>query len=631
MLDLMRRHARSWMVNVMIGAIAITFIFWGAGSFRRSRNPNYVATVNDQRISMIEYQEAYRSLYDQVRAQYRDMWNDDLLEKLDLKKRAIENLIDQHLVSQKANALGIKISTEDLQKRIMSSPAFQFDGVFNVQKYQNILARNRMTPETYEQLMRRELINFKLRNMISKFAKLSEDEVKEFYRFAQDRVDVEFITFEPESFQEMIKPGADEVKAFFEKHKEQYRVPRKVKVAYLAISPKDFEDQIVLGDDEIEEYYELHLDDYKEPEQVKARHILFRVDENASAEDEELVKAQAELVLAEAKEGKDFAELASKNSQGPTAKDGGDLGWFARDQMVPPFSEAAFNLKEGEISELVRTRFGFHIIKAEGRKPAGVRTLEEVKGEISQMLGQNQAKDMAADRALQVYEQVSLSQEFEAEAKKLEMAPVITDFFAVEEPVGKLGLQIKFNELAHSLSADEIGPIIDLPDGHYIIKCLEIKRSYLPKLKEVEEAVTTDLVGEKALELALAEAKKFLSAVGKDGNWENQVKEFKLKSDTTGPFTRTGWIPKLGNNPDLTNTAFLLTKPGQIGSDAYKTDKGYSVFRLKEILPADDKKFEKDRETFTERLRLVKGQQYLQQWLKYIRSTSTIKIEDGLI
>jgi peptidyl-prolyl cis-trans isomerase D len=299
--------------------------------------------------------------------------------------------------------------------------------------------------------------------------------------------------------------------------------------------------------------------------------------------------------------------------------------------MVPPFSEAAFNLKEGEISELVRTSFGFHIIKAEGRKPAGVRTLEEVKDEISQMLGQNQAKDMAADQALQVYEQASLSQEFEVEAKKFDLTPVITDFFAIGEPVGKLGLLKKFSELAHSLNPGEIGPIIDLPDGHYIIKGLETKKSYLPKLKEIEAAVTEDLVEEKTLELALAEAEKFLDAVSKDGNWENLVKEFKLKPDTTGPFTRTGWVPKLGNNPELANTAFSLTKPGQMGSDAYKTDKGYSVFRLKEILAADDKKFEEERKIFAERLRLIKGQQYLQQWLKYIRSASTIKLEDGLI
>ncbi|MBW2621959.1 MAG: SurA N-terminal domain-containing protein [Deltaproteobacteria bacterium] len=631
MLDLMRRHARSWMVNVMIGAIAITFIFWGAGSFRRDRELNYVATVNDQKISMIEYQEAYRTLYEQVRDQYREIWSDDLLETLNLKKRAIENLIDQHLVSQKASAFGIKVSTEDLQQRILSSPAFQFDGIFNAAKYQTILARNKMSPETYEQLMRRELVNLKLRNTISKFAKISEDEVKEYYRFIQDRVDVEFVTFEPETFQERVKPAADEMKAFFEKDKEQYRVPDRVKVAYLVIRPKDFEDKAVISGDEIEEYYELNLDDYKEPEQAKARHILFKVDENASPEDEELVKAQAELVLMEVKRGKDFAELAKKYSQGPTAKNGGDLGWFAQDQMVPPFSEAAFNLNEGEISGLVRTRFGFHIIKAEGRKPAGVRTQEEVKDEISRMIGQNQAKDMAADRAIQVYEQASLSQEFEVEAKKLDLTPVITNFFAIGEPVEKLGLQKKFNEMAHSLNPGEIGPIIDLPDGHYIIKGLDSKKSYIPTLKEVEEAVTEDIVEEKTLELALAEAKKFLDAVGKGGNWENLVKEFKLKPDTTGPFSRIGWVPKLGNNPELANSVFSLTKPGQVGSDAYKTDKGYSVFRLKKILAADDKKFEKERKTFAERLRLIKGQQYLLQWLKYIRSTSTIKIEDGMI
>ncbi len=627
----MRRHARGWMVNVMIGAIAITFIFWGAGSFRRDSALNHVATVNDQKISVAEYQEAYRNMYEQVRAQYREIWNDDLLKTLNLKERTLENLIDQHLVSQKAGSFGIKISLEDLQQKIMASPTFQFDGVFSTEKYRSILARNRMSPESYEGLMRRELANLKLRNIISSFAKVSENEVRDYYRFAQDRVDVEFVTFDPEAFKDQVKYTADEVEAFFKKDKKKYRIPSKVKVAYLAIRPKDFEEKIKVSDDEIEEQYELNLDEYSEPEQAKASHILFKVDENAAPEDAELSKAQAELVLMEAKEGKDFAELAKKHSQGPSAENGGELGWFTREQMVAPFSEAVFKLEEGEISGLVRTRFGFHIIKAEGKKPAGLRPLEEVKDAISKQIRQNRAKDVAVDLAIQVYEQVSLSQEFEADAKKYDLTPVITTFFSLQEPAGKMGLQKKFNDLAHSMNPGEIGPIIDLPDGHYILKGLEIKKAYIPEFKEAEEEVRLDLVDEKALKLASDDAEKFLDAAKKDGNWEDLVKEFKLKPDTTGPFSRTGWVPKIGDNPELANTAFSLTEPGQVGSGTYKSDRGYTVFRLKQILEADEKKLEDVHDTFAGRLRQIKGQQYLQKWLKYIRSTSSIQIEEGMI
>ncbi len=468
MLELMRRHARGWMVNLMIGAIAITFIFWGAGSFRRKSNLNHVATVNDQKISVAEYQEAYRNMYEQVRAQYREIWNDDLVETLNLKERALENLIDQSLVSQKAGRSGIKVSLVDLQQRIMDTPAFQFDGVFSAERYRSILARNRMSPESYEAQMRRELANLKLRNIISSFAKVSKIEVRDYYRFTQDRVDVEFVTFKPEAFKDQVKHTTDEVEAFFKKDKKKYRIPSKVKVAFLAIRPKDFEEKVEISDDEIEEQYELNLDDYSELEQAKARQILFKVDENAAPEVAELAKAQAELVLMQAKEGKDFAELAKKHSQGPSAPDGGDLGWFTRDQMVPPFAKAAFKLEEGEISDLVRTRFGFHIIKAEGKKPAGPRPLEEVRDEISKKIRRNRAKDMAVDRAIQVYEQASLSQEFEVEAKKYGLTPVITDFFSLQEPAGKMGFQKKFNDLAQSMMPGEVGTIIGLPDGHYI-------------------------------------------------------------------------------------------------------------------------------------------------------------------
>ncbi|MBW2086837.1 MAG: SurA N-terminal domain-containing protein, partial [Deltaproteobacteria bacterium] len=615
---------------VMIGAIVVVFVFWGAGSFRE-RSPQYVAIVNDEAIGFTEYQEAYRNLYEQARNQYRQIWSDDLVKTLDLKNQALETLINQRLLSQMARSLNLEVTQNELQEGILNSPAFQVDGLFNAGKYRSILARIGFTPESYEILKRRDLTIQQMNRLIISFVKVVPAEVRENYHFTRDRVDVEFILFKAGDFRNKVKTTPEELKDYFEKNKLRYQVPAKVKVAYLAIRPKDLEDQITIEPSEVEEFYEFNLDKYREPEKVKARHILFKVDEAASPDEVARIKTQAELVLKQAKAGEDFATLARKHSQDSTAKEGGELGWMARDQLVKPFSEAAFKLKKGEVSDLVRTQYGFHIIKVEDHREAGIRPLQEVKAEIEKKIISDNARELAADLAVEVYEKASLNQDFKAVIKEYKLTPVFTDFFSINEPVGDLGLQRTFTELAHSLKEGEIGPLVDLPDGHYLIKALEKRDSYIPALDKIKESVRSNLVDEKAGELARKEAVRFLAALGKDGRWDQLTQDFNLSPESTGPFTRIGGIPKIGINETLTAAAFALTQPGQTAPEPYEDDKGFYIIRLKKIIPASEESFEKEQTALTRRLQIIKSQNYLRQWLEDLRARSIIKINEELM
>ncbi|MFH1136018.1 MAG: SurA N-terminal domain-containing protein [Pseudomonadota bacterium] len=630
MLDLMRKHAKSWVINLLIAAIAIVFVFWGVGSFRK-QDVSKAATVNGRPISMADYQETYRRLLEMARSQYRDLLGDELLEALNLKQQALDQLINTTLIAQRAEAMGLGVTEEELQGDIAANPAFQVDGRFSPQQYQNMLSRYNFTPGEYEAQMDRELVSAKVTRLITESAHISEAEVRERFHFENDQVNLDFVVFTPDKFRGQVKLTPEELQDYFAKNKEAYRVPAKVKASYLVFRPKDYEDQVAVDNEEMVEYHELNLQNYEEPEQVKARHILFRLDPGASPEDEAKAKAKAEEVLAKAREGADFGALAQENSEDPTSSAGGDLGWFGRDQMVKPFSEAAFALKKGEISEPVRSEFGYHIIMLDDRRAARTRPFEEVKDEIRKKLAGEKAVEAAADAATRAYEAITLSQDFDGQAKKMDIKAYTTDFFTKDETLGQEGLDRSFNEAALTLKKGEISPLIDLENGHYLIRADDRVESYLPELEQVKIAVEEHLTQEKALEAAKAAARAFLDKVAKDGDWTKQVEESGLSVESTGLFTRQGRIPKIGANSDLDKNAFALKKVGAFGPQPYKGDNGYYVVRLAEKAAASEEAFAKEKEQLSERLLRRKEQMYLSDWLEAVREDSDISIEHGAL
>lgn len=627
MLDLMRRHAKSWIINILIAAICVVFVFWGAGSFRQEKLTK-VAEINGEPISMADFQETYRRLYEIARAQYRDYLDDDMLKALNLKRQALEKLINERLMFQQARAMGIEVSNEELQQKIAEAPMFKVDGKFNPDRYRSMLSRLRYSPSDYERLVRQDLLSRKIIRMIGGLAKVASGEVRDYYHLTFDKVDIEFVLFGVEKNREQVKITEGQLAAYFKKHQEKYRIPPQVKVAYLAFRPKDYEDEVEVSRDEMSEYYELNLDRYREPAKVKARHILFRVNPNASPEETDRVRAKAETVLNLANKGGDFAKLAEKYSEGPTAKTGGDLGWFATDQMVKPFSDAAFKMKKGQITGLVRTEFGFHIIKVDDRRAARSRSYEEVKYEVRKKIVEEKTAELAADRATEAYEKAGLSGDLKAAAAEMGLTHKTTGFFSANTSLIDQGLPPKFNEISIALQEGEMGPLVDLDDAHFLLKCLARKESYLPGLEEVRAAVKVDFVEEKALEMASKAASEFLAKVNGGRDWDKLVQEQNLKTDSTGPFTRSETIPKIGSSQALKNAAFVLVSPGQVGPEPYMSGEGYYVIRLKENLPASEEEFEKQRAALKERLEDTKSQAYIYNWLESIKASSSIEIEE---
>ena len=326
LLSLMRKHAKSWLIKALIAIIAIVFVFYFGYSFS-AREGIKLALVNDEVITAVEYQKNYRSMLEALQREYRGMWSDNLVKVFDLKNRALDALITQKLVSQEAKKIGLDVTEKEIQDKIMSNPAFQFRGRFDESRYRSVLQNHRMTPEDFEAIIAREMLQDKVEQLLTTLSPVTDQEVLEQYTFANEKVKISYVEFKPDQFKNKVKVEPAAMEKYFDDHKEAYRVPEKIKVAYVVFDPDAYKDQMKVSEDQIKDYYEDNLDTFKEKSQVKARHILFMLAENASKEEEEKVKQKATALLQQVRAGADFAELAKKNTEDPSGKEnGGDLG-----------------------------------------------------------------------------------------------------------------------------------------------------------------------------------------------------------------------------------------------------------------------------------------------------------------
>ncbi len=469
LLSMMRKHAKSWLIKFLIGIIAVVFIFYFGYSFTAKQGLK-IAYVNGEIISGIEYQKEYRDLLEGLRRQYKQIWNDNLIKVFDLKNRALENLINKKLISKEAKKLGLDVTESEVQTAIMDYPAFQVNGRFHLGRYQALLSNNRMKPEDFEASMAHQLLDGKIKQFLFSFMEVTDREVREHYTFANEKVKISFVQFKPDIYKKSIKPDQASMEEFFKKSRESYRVPEKIKTAWLELDPKAFRDQVKIEDKEIEGYYEYRMDTFQEPHKVKARHILFTLSEDASEEKEKEVRDIAKGVLLEAQNGKDFAGLAGKYSEGPTKSKGGDLGYFTAGQMDKTFEDAAFKLKKGDISDLVRTRFGYHIIKVEDIKEASTKPLEEVRDQIADGLITNASTELAHEKGLSLIDQMPYEADLAEYAAEHNLKVQQSGYFSRAEAIKGIGGTDTLRQSLFALEGKETSELVELGGKFYLFQ-----------------------------------------------------------------------------------------------------------------------------------------------------------------
>lgn len=621
----MRKHATSWLIKVACFAIVIVFIFWGGYSYTEKK-ANRVAVVNGSYIGLREYQSMYSNLVEQMRRQFGRQFSSELVETLNLKGQALDRLINRRLILAEAGMLKFDVSREELQNAIVSYPAFQTNDQFDPLRYQQILRSNRLTPQDFEANQREDLLINKVEQFITRGAKVLESEMLSFFHHTRDRVNLAYVQIDPQDFKNQVNVDEEAVRDYFDKHRENYRLADKRNILYVRFVPRDYLAEVEVTDQEIEEFYQLHQDNYREPKKVHARHILFRISEKAKTAEIQEILDRAKKVLNLARKGDNFAELARKYSEDSTAAKGGDLGYFKSGDMVKPFADSAFSLKKGEISDLVRTRFGIHIIKVEDITEESVQPLAQVKETVRQSLKEERGREIALQRADSFIDLSRALDDLQKAAAEAGLEVKESGLFAAEKPIPQLGRHPEINEIIFALRPREISPAFSIGDDQLVAQLVEIQDSRLEEFAEAQERVQEDWITEQSEVLARKQAQEWLETARQEGNLAEVARRNKLKINKTGLFTTISPAPPFGNQRDMVITAFSLTPEQPVPSEVYEVDGKFIILQLEDSQPASENGFQKEKDSLAKQLLQAKKEQTFSRWINGRRQQADIEM-----
>jgi peptidyl-prolyl cis-trans isomerase D len=368
----------------------------------------------------------------------------------------------------------------------------------------------------------------------------------------------------------------DEVAAWFESRREEYRIPEKRQIRFASIDTQAIRERTQVSAEEVERYYRENEEQFSSPEEVRASHILFRLDDRDEAE----VRKQAEAVLKRARAGQDFAKLANEFTEEEIGRTrGGDLDFFGRGQMAPEFEQAAFALKPGEVSDIVQTQFGLHIIKLTDRREATTRTLDEVRGQIEDQLRWERAQDEAQRTADELDRLISRPADLETVAQPRGLTVGESAPFARNEPISGLGMAPAVAEQAFTMNQGEVSDTIRTPQGFAFITVTGVEAERVPQLEEVSARVRQDLIRSKAVDTARQRAAAVAPKL-RSGKFEAAAKAAGLEVRSTELIARGSPIGDAGISPEIDAVAFEL-EAGAV-SEPITTGQGAAIVRVVE-------------------------------------------------
>jgi peptidyl-prolyl cis-trans isomerase D len=630
-LKFIRRNAEAAWVKFMFVAIVVVFIFWGMGGIVGGEKAEVAAHINKDPIDPAEYYRAYNSLVRVYENLYKDNFKPEVIKGLDLKGRAMDQLIHGSLLRQEAKRIGLSVSESELRDAIAAMPNFQQRGHFEREFYVQILRANNLTPGDFEDAERQELLVNKLQDLIVSGVHVSDAEVHDRYVYDNEKVNLRFIKLEAPEFLSQVNVADADVQAYYDKHQESFREPDRVRLEYVRYAPEQFADKVKLSDQDIEGYYGDHKSDYEKPEQVHARHILFKVAPDATPELKAEVRKHAEEVLAKVKAGEDFAALAKQYSEDSSAGDGGDLGFFSRGKMVKPFEDAAFALAPGATSDIIESPFGFHIIKVDGKQGAHTQMLDEVRADIVAALTKDKSRDLARTQAEGDQAKAAGGETLANLAQADGLSVATPAPFARGETITGIGMVPDLTKAALAANSGDVGPVVETPTGYVVFRVSEKLPSHVPPLAEIHEHVEQAARNEQAESLAKKKADELLPELQKS-DIDAVAKANKLKVEETGPFTRPGtYVPNIGNAPELKKAAFELTADKPAAPAVY-TASGASVLAVfKERIPADEDQFKTQKADLLRQVLDRRRGQAMEEFTNYLKARATIDINQDFL
>ena len=523
-------------------------------------SPDAVATVGGQDISLVDAQQ-------QISLQTRSQQVPPMLRGI-YAKQIVDQMIYTRALHIEAERMGITVTPEEERERIKQIVPSAFNGnTWLRDQYENVVENQMgLSVSQFEEELRDSMLEAKIRQLVTDGIKVTEPEIEQEFRARNEKVQLQYVLIKPSDLANTIHPSDAELSAYFGKNSSKYQVPEKRSARYALLDLAKLRASINVSDDELRAYYNAHIDQYKVENRVHVEHILFKTVGKTDAEVAEIRK-KAEDVLNQAKHGANFEDLAKKYSEDDASKDkGGDLGWIVDGQTVPEFQQAAFTIPKGSISDLVKTQYGFHIIKVLDRETAHTKDFAEVRDTIlPQVLDDkvNAQVDSISDQMAAAVRQ-SDRQPLDDIAKKFNLQLGETAPASFSDPVGDLGNSPDLHQLLFQLRPGELGQPLHVDKGVVILTLKDDLPAHQGTLAEVHDQVLADYQHDQSVVLAQTKADDLAKRVQGGEALDKAAKEINLEAKTSDSFARSGSIPDVGTGKQL-DAAFSMNV-GQVSA-----------------------------------------------------------------
>lgn len=602
-------------------SMVITLIPGGLGGevFGGTPGQGIVAKVNGQDITTEEVRQTARQMLQQQMPQGSSANMSMLLPFF--AQRAAEQLITRQAMISEAQRMGLRVSPDEIKDELQHgryAATFFPGGTFIGQtEYEDMLARANLTSTKFEEAVGNDILLAKLQALISGSANVSDAEIHEQFIKQNTKVKFEYAVLKQDEIKKGLHPSNEELKAFYESHKASYAnsIPEKRQVKYAVIDVNKLEAGVQVTPDDLRKYYDDHRDQYRVPEQVKVSHILIKtplpgpdgkVDEKGVAE----AQRRAEDLLKQLKSGGNFEELAKKYSEDPgSAKQGGSLGSIGRGQTVPEFEKAAFSLPKGQISDLIKSSYGFHIIRVDEKQEAHAKTLDEVKGEIEPIIKHQKAQQLAQKKADDLLAQAR-KQSLDAAAQAQGVPVITSDFFSRRDMLPGLGPAPQFMDAVFAAQEKSAPDEASSSQGIVIYQLLGIKPAATPTFDEIKSRVEDEFKNERSNILLTQKAQELSDRAKAEHDLKRAAKELGATMKTSDLVPPDGQVPDVGSMSGQAAVAFTM-KPGEI-TGAISNGGNASVLQILELQQPTDAEYAAKKDQIRDQLLQQKQQERFQ-------------------
>lgn len=624
MFDLVNRKKR--IVQVILGLAVLPFMFWGVESYRSMGSEGYVAVVDGEEITRREYEQALRDHHERLRSMLGANFNSAMLDSFEVKNSVLEQLIQQRLLNREASANGFTVLDSHLVKTLQEAPAFQRDGKFSKKQYDDLLKAQGLSAALFESRVRQELLLQQLLDGYSEYGFAPKTIAGRVHHLSEVQREINLVRVTAEQFLSEVTPDDAEIAAYYESHKNDFDLPERARIEYLTLTLDAAAKNETISEESVNAYFEEHRSEFDQEEERKASHVLISVRGDDSDEERQTIRQKADEILKQIKQNPEqFEQIAKQQSDDPgSAMRGGDLGFFGRGVMVKSFEDQIFSMQLNEISDIVETDFGFHIIKLTAIKEGSRAVLADVREQIEKKLKlemvANVFGEIVEDFRNTVYEQ---SDSLQPAAEKFELAIETSDWITrnLTEPtilVNDAFLSAVFSEDAvkhkRNTEAMEVKP-----DTYVSARVVEYKPATTQSLSVVGEQIAAKLKQQmaeaKAIEEGQARLVRLQSGVqsGDETEWGDAKQVSYMKAQGLDHDTlRAVFTAEIGSFPMYTGA---INRKG-----------GFDLVRINKIIEPEAVGTDK-LENFTKQLQQMITQEETLAYLAAIRNRYDVKVK----